>query len=279
MTVGANVDTVLEQLGNTNRIDETEYGFEWYVYNADYARFCMVGVEADRVCAVFSNCSDFEFNGINSGDDYAQTADYTDNLNFRFYADTNGHVDSVMYNPRPRGIDDSTSVKRSKAMILLDMINANRSKNAKPIYIEDSDMSVKTLLSGLDFMQDENTDSEMITQSGYDVFSVYRQLLEADNQILVQDTMYQTSVGLNMTTDISGRVHASIISDTERVAPIPETQTVEIEKKDYAVNPVEEVTVPVLVQPVTENRYDEGDDIVIELESQASTQYHIEMFD
>ncbi len=279
ITVGANVDTVLEQLGHPNRIDETEYGFEWYVYNADYATFCMVGVEADRVCAVFSNCSDFEFNGISSGDDYSQTADYTDNLNFRFYADSDGNVDSFMYNPRPRGLDDSTSVKRSKAMILLDIINSNRSKNAKPIYIEDSDMSVQTWLSGLDFMEDENTDSEMITQSGYDVFSVYRQLLEADNQILVQDTMYQTPVGLNMTTDVSGRVHASIISDTEKVAPMPETETVEIEKQDYTVNPVDEVTYPVLVSPVTENRYDEGDDIVIELESQASTQYHIEMFD
>lgn len=279
ITVGSNIDTVLEPLGNPSRIDETEYGFEWYVYNADYARFCMVGVEADRVCAVFSNCSDFEIDGIKSGDDYSSTADYTSNLNFRFYADSDGHVDSVMYNPRPRGIDDSTSVKRSKAMILLDIINANRSKNAKPIYIEDSDMTVQTWLCGLDFMENEDKDNEIITQSGYDVFSVYRQLLEADNQILTQDTMYQTSVGVNMTTDISGRVHASIISDTEKVAPVPEAREVEIEEEDYTVNPVEEVTFPVLVQPVTENRCDEGDDVVIELESQASTQYHIEMFD
>ena len=279
ITVGANVNTVLEQFGQPNRIDETEYGFEWYVYNSDYARFCMVGVEADRICAVFSNSATFDFNGINSGDDFAQTADYMDNRCFRFYPTPDGKVDSILYNPRYRGLEDNTSIKRSKSMILLDMINANRSKQAKPIYVEDADMSAGTWLSTLDIMSDRSFDGDIITQSGYDVFSVYRQLVEQESEILVQDTQYITPVGLNSVTDMSGGVRASIMTDTDTIAQAQESETVEIYEPDYYLEDVEEVTTPVLASPNTEDEYNEGDDVVIELKMQASTKYHIEMFD
>lgn len=279
ITIGANISTVLDVFGEPNRIDETEYGFKWYVYNSDYAAFFMVGVEADRICALFSNSSDFELNGINSGDDFAQTAPYIDDRCFRFYPTSDGKVDSVLYNPRYRGLDDNTSIKRSKSMILLDMINAYRSKHTKPIYVEDSDMSSKTWLSTLDAMDNRSFDGDIVTQSGYDVFSVYRQLLESDNDILVQDTRYITPVGLNSVTEMSGGVKASIMSDTDRIAQREESETVEIPQEDYTINDVEEVTTPILVSPKTENSFNDGDDIVIELEMQASTKYHIEMFD
>lgn len=277
ITVGANIVTVLDAFGNPNRIDKTEYGFEWYVYNSNYAKFFMVGVEADRVCAVFSNGSDFEFNGIKAGDDYAAAADLLDNRCFRIYANPDGEIDSVLYNPRYRGIDSNASVKRSKSMILLDIINANRAKNAKPIYVEDSDMSVDAWLSALSFKKDSA--DGVITQSGYDVFSVYRQLLEDNSEILIQDALYTTPVGLSTATDLSGGVYTSIVSDTEIAAAPRETETVEFPEEDFSLSEVETVTTPVLVTPTTEDEYDEGDDIVIELAMQASTRYHIEMFD
>lgn len=277
ITIGANIDTVLDVFGNPNRIDKTEYGFEWYVYNSNYARFFMVGVEADRVCAVFSNGSDFEFNGVKAGDDYAAAADLLDNRCFRIYANPDGKIDSVLYNSRYRGIDDNASVKRSKSMILLDMINANRAKNARPIYVEDSDMSVDAWLSAFSFKKDSA--DGVITQSGYDVFSVYRQLLESDSEILIQDALYTTPVGLSTATDLSGGVYTSIVSDTEIAAAPRETETVEFPEEDFSLSEVETVTTPVLVTPATEEEYNEGDDIVIELAMQASTRYHIEMFD
>lgn len=277
ITIGANIDTVLDVFGNPNRIDKTEYGFEWYVYNSNYARFFMVGVEADRVCAVFSNGSDFEFNGVKAGDDYAAAADLLDNRCFRIYANPDGKIDSVLYNSRYRGIDDNASVKRSKSMILLDMINANRAKNARPIYVEDSDMSVDAWLSALSFKKDSA--DGVITQSGYDVFSVYRQLLESDSEILIQDALYTTPVGLSTATDLSGGVYTSIVSDTEIAVAPRETETVEFPEEDFSLSEVETVTTPVLVTPATEEEYNEGDDIVIELAMQASTRYHIEIFD
>lgn len=278
ITVGANIATVLDALGDPNRIDKTEYGFEWYVYNSDYARFCMVGVEADRVCAIFTNCADFDFNGINSGDDYVLTADYEDNRCFRFFMTADGKVDSILYNPRYRDFDTSASVKRSKSMILLDMINAYRAKHTKPVYAEDSAMSSEAWLSSIDFAGEDYSES-VVTRSGYDVFSVYRQLMEEKNEILTQDTLYITPVGISSSGELDGGVRASIISDTDRIAFAEERQTVEPDRDSYILNEVDEVTTPVLVSPASEEEYNEGDDIVIELETQASTKYHIEMFD
>lgn len=279
VTVGDNISTVLDIFGNPNRIDKTEYGFEWYVYNTNYERFFMVGVEADRICAFFSNSAEFEFNGIEAGDDFAQTADYEDNRCFRFYHTSDGKVDSILYNPRYRDLDTSASVKRSKSMILLDMINANRAKNLRPIYAEDSDLSSLSWLSSVRSNGGEDFTGDVITQSGYDVFSVYRQLLEEDSDILTQETDYVTPVGISSTNELSGGVVASIISNTDSIAEIPERDAVEIPSSDYVLNEVDEVTTPVVVSPATEMLFDEGDDITVELAMQAATKYHIEMFD
>lgn len=276
ITVGANISTVLDALGEPNRIDKTEYGFSWYVYNADYEHFCMVGVEADRICAVFSNAYDFDFNGINAGDDFSYTADYEDNRCFRFYPTPDGKVDSILYNPRYRGLDTSASVKRSKSKILLDLINANRAKNGKTIYAEDDKMNSDAWLSSIG---SEAGSDEVVTQSGYDVFSVYRQLVANENEILTQDTEYITPVGISTANKMSGGVKTSIVSDTDREAEIAEVTTVSLPDNDYSLTEVDEVTTPVILSPTSECLYDKGDDVIIELAMQAATKYHVEMFD
>lgn len=278
ITVGDNINTVLDAFGMPNRIDKTEYGFEWYVYNSDYAKFCMVGVEADRVCAVFANGADFSVDNIASGDDFVSTADYADNDNFRFFADADGHVDAAMYNPRRKISDENTSIRRSRAMLLLDLINAARSKNSKPIYAEDSSLSAQAWLSAIG-SPGNDTNEEVITESGSDIFDIYSSLIKEKNEILTQNTMYSTLMGLTVSEDEEGAVSANIISDTGAIAPVRESETVEIEEKDYTPNEVEEVTTPVLASPATEDEYNGGDDVVIELKMQASTRYHIEVFD
>ena len=52
VTTGANISTVTDALGAPNRIDESAYGFDWYVYNSSYKDFIMIGVDADRICAI-----------------------------------------------------------------------------------------------------------------------------------------------------------------------------------------------------------------------------------
>lgn len=277
ITVGANISTVTDVLGAPNRIDKTEYGFEWYVYNSDYEAFCMVGVQADRICAVFTNSPLFDINGINAGDDFAYTADYEDNRCFRFYPTPDGKVDSVLYNPGYRETDTSAEVKRSKSLLLLDMINAERAKYGKPIYAEDAGLSSEAWLAQYSAVAADA--NEVVTQAGYDIFSVYRQMVADDNEIITQDTDYITPLGITSSNYLSGGVKASIISDTEREAEAVEVTTVALPEKDYTVNEADEITTPVLLSPKTEDALGDGDDIVIELAMQAATRYHIEMFD
>lgn len=277
ITAGANISTVLDVLGEPNRIDKTEYGFVWYVYNADYEHFCMVGVEADRICAVFSNASDFDFNGINAGDDFSYTADYEDNRCFRFYPTPDGKVDSILYNPRYKSLETSASVKRSKSKLLLDMINANRVKNGKPTYVENDKMSSNAWLMSIG--SGRGQDESAVTQSGYDIFSVYRQLVAKDSEILTQDTDYITPVGISTSNELSGSVTTCITSDTEMEAEEEEKTTVSLPDEDYTLNEVDEVITPVLISPCAGDIHDKGDDVIIELEEQAATKYLIEMYD
>lgn len=276
--VGENVETLLNDFGNPNRIDETEYGFDWYVYNYDYGKFFMAGVEADRVCAVYSNSSEFEFNGIKSGDDYILTQEYSKNPSYSFCKDSQGHIDSVMYNPREKHTVDNAAIKRSKSLILLDIINSHRVKNGKNIYIEDSQLSAGTWLSTIN-AENSNMADGVVTQSGSDIFDIYEKMLAEGSGILSYDTEYTTAVGLSSSTDDEGEVHTSILSDVNSEAERGEVTTVEIPEKDYSLNGVEEVTTPILVSPSQADTFSEGSDVVIELAMQASTEYHVEVFD
>jgi len=53
--VGKSIDEVIAANGKQNRVDESEYGFKWYVYNSDYNRFMMLGVSDGQVVAAYSN--------------------------------------------------------------------------------------------------------------------------------------------------------------------------------------------------------------------------------
>ena len=64
ITIGSNIKSVVEKIGEPNRVDASEYGFEWYVYNADYTKFVMIGVQADRVCAVYTNNASINADGV-----------------------------------------------------------------------------------------------------------------------------------------------------------------------------------------------------------------------
>lgn len=279
VTIGANIQTVTDILGMPNRIDKTEYGFEWYVYNSDYSKFCLVGVEADRICAVYSNSPSFEINGIKSGDDFVRTEEYAGNKLFKFYHDENGKLDAVLYNPREKDGSENTSIKRSKSMLLVDIINSYRSKNMKPIYAEDSSMSSQTWLYAINSEDNSEENNNITMQSGKDVFEIYNGLLLNGSSILMRDTMYATPVGITTSTDDEGNATTYIMTSENEIAEPERSQTVEIQEEEYTLNEVEEVTTPVLISPVFDSRYNKGDDVVIELAMQAATKYHIEVFD
>lgn len=56
--LGQSVKDIKSKLGEPNKIEKSEYGFDWYVYNSDYSKFCMVGILQNKVVALFSNTMD-----------------------------------------------------------------------------------------------------------------------------------------------------------------------------------------------------------------------------
>ena len=56
--LGQSVNDIKSKLGEPNKIEKSEYGFDWYVYNSDYSKFCMVGILQNKVVALFSNTMD-----------------------------------------------------------------------------------------------------------------------------------------------------------------------------------------------------------------------------
>ncbi|GHI01279.1 putative membrane protein YlbC [Neobacillus kokaensis] len=54
LLIGKNTAHVKKELGPPQRIDETLYGYKWYVYNQDNKRYLQVGVEKNRVVTLFA---------------------------------------------------------------------------------------------------------------------------------------------------------------------------------------------------------------------------------
>lgn len=73
LKLGENLESVKSKLGQPNNIEKSEYGFDWYVYNQDYSKFCMVGILNNKVVALFSNkINSNESNNIKLGDKKSQ---------------------------------------------------------------------------------------------------------------------------------------------------------------------------------------------------------------
>lgn len=53
--IGDDKAIVISNIGEPSRIDYSEYDFKWYVYNENLNKFVMVGIENDKVVALYSN--------------------------------------------------------------------------------------------------------------------------------------------------------------------------------------------------------------------------------
>lgn len=277
ITKGANIETVISVLGNPNRIDVSEYGFDWYVYNANYDNFVMVGVQADRICAVYTNNRNFSINGVKSGDDLIKTISYIDDEAYKFYSDNDGKIDAVMYRPVQtyRGYTDEVIAAQEKEFI--DIVNAYRCKNSKTIYVENDSLPVD---EGMEAFCNGELKDGMFVGKGKSIFDIYNSLIHEENMLLENNNRYPSagSIAVNREDDIltvGALIDFNNIGQcqqsTETVEP-PKTETLEIAQ-------LENVTTPVVEMPSSDTIYDEGDDVEIRLAMQAGTLYHIEVFD
>ncbi len=53
--IGDSKDSVIQKINKPNRIDKSEYNFNWYVYNTYKENFVMVGIKSNKVVALFTN--------------------------------------------------------------------------------------------------------------------------------------------------------------------------------------------------------------------------------
>jgi uncharacterized protein YkwD len=60
---------VVQKLGAPSRIEETEYDFDYYIYNNDYRRLLFVAVGNEKVVGYYTDSLDFDYMGIHSGSD------------------------------------------------------------------------------------------------------------------------------------------------------------------------------------------------------------------
>lgn len=67
--LGDSEETLIKNIGQPNRKDFSEYGFNWYVYNNIKGNFAMVGVKNKKVVALYSNSlNSSDINEIKLGD-------------------------------------------------------------------------------------------------------------------------------------------------------------------------------------------------------------------
>lgn len=279
VTVGAHMDTVIKDMGEPNRIDVSEYGFDWYVYNADCADFVMVGVEADRICSFYTNNSKFSVGEIKSGDGYAKTLMHDSDENLSFYTDKSGKIDAVLYNPRMKSKENSEDIAEAKSKEFIDMLNVSRQKQGRAVFVRNEELDAEAKAIAEEFKNSASVDEKASVYRSYSVFDMYNEYLNDDNRFLYYGNKYPMSVGVGAYIDDQYRLVTSIICDENSTA-VPETpKTVSLNGEIPKINAPETVTVPVLETPCEGIEYNDGDDVIVKLENQASDRYHVEMFD
>lgn len=67
LSLGESMDSLVKKLGIPNRIVDTEYDFDYYVYNNDYKELLFVAIGGNKIVGYYTDSTDFTFRGISSG--------------------------------------------------------------------------------------------------------------------------------------------------------------------------------------------------------------------
>lgn len=69
ISFGESKDSIIKKFGTPNRIVDTEYDFDYYVYNNNYKELLFIALQASKVVGYYTDSVDFIFKGITSGSD------------------------------------------------------------------------------------------------------------------------------------------------------------------------------------------------------------------
>ncbi|MFI3210657.1 MAG: CAP-associated domain-containing protein [Peptostreptococcaceae bacterium] len=101
--LGSSAYDVINLFGNPQRIDQSEYDFEWYIYNNNYEKFFMIGIENNKVVSLFSNSINSGelkeiYLGIKKEDISYERKKYRLKENTKYLLDENGEYDIIEFN-------------------------------------------------------------------------------------------------------------------------------------------------------------------------------------
>ena len=85
--VGQDLTYLKGVLGEPQRIDESLYGYQWYIYNSDYSSYVQVGVENNRVVTVFAIGENLDVSPFKIGqpiEEIFNTQSINTNIDFEF---------------------------------------------------------------------------------------------------------------------------------------------------------------------------------------------------
>lgn len=240
ISVGSNVSSVAEALGEPLRIDKSDYDFDWYVYNSDKSGFLMLGVKEDRICAFFTNTSGFKFGDLQEGDDYLLAYKYLDNSDFRIFENNDGKIDAVMYNPYTKSDVTLENDGYLRSCELVDMINSTRAKSGFDELNIDRDLysSVKSMVTQPKYqelardLRFAHTMDDARHEQGYDIFLIYQKLLQSNSDCFSESTK---SIGIATYADESLNIYASIKCSDKASELTTETADIETVSPDTIV--------------------------------------------
>lgn len=309
--MGTNAESVIDTFGNPQRIDKSDYDFDWYVYNSDPSQFMMVGVKEERVCAFFTNAPGFKFGDLQEGDDYLLAYTYAENEDFRIFKNSDSLIDAVMYNPYTKSdvtLENSTYLRSCE---LVDLINAQRAKRGlsslnvdDELYATANDMVSQPKYNELarDNRYEHTMDGAQ-HEEGYDVFLIYQKLIEKENDCFDNN---MNSIGVATYADKNFNVYASMVC-SEKIATLTTqpTDIVAVEPDSYVFETIDESSttavsdsdefvfetadeagtssqtalyVPQIVAPYNEAVIPAGEDLVIELAEKVASQYYVSIY-
>ncbi|MDF2538830.1 MAG: hypothetical protein K0S76_1851 [Herbinix sp.] len=159
ISLGDSKKSVIKQLGHPGRIDETEYDFDYYVYNNDYNKLVYIAIKSGKVMGFYTDSLDFYFHGISSGTTLDTindelTKNYslnsvliyeTDSYTLKILLDTLETKTTVGIYVLSHHVKEDAytdSVKRNVELMVYDLTNSARVRSGAPVLSWSSSVAV-----------------------------------------------------------------------------------------------------------------------------------------
>ncbi len=137
--IGDSLEYLVAQIGEPNRIDVSEYGFKWYVYNENLHKLVMVGIDNDKVVALYSNSLDSsELESIKLTDDKTtvrktyKPLEYKKKGNTRYLINSKDEYDIIDINDKY--ITIFYDIHNNNQITSYQILNKNQENNLEGIY-------------------------------------------------------------------------------------------------------------------------------------------------